>query len=150
MGYKMKYLLILLSMIIFGCASQPAPWTYAYKGSALPDNQEAMLLHHFTNFREVITIDGIRYAKTQEDPKTKFKLLPGMHEIEYYLRWYKRGFVVGTIMQEMKAGHVYILSHDIHGGFLPRNEFATVTLKDETANDIIYEETFIEPTYDEE
>jgi len=27
--------------------------------------------------------------------------------------------------------------------------FATVTLKDETANDIIYEEIFIEPTYDE-
>lgn len=143
----MKNLFSVLILIISGCATLPPNWINAYEGHALPDEQVAKLIHNFSNYREVVYIDGAHYIKSYGDARNHFNLLPGIHEIQYYLRWHKEGFVVGTARLEMKAGHVYVLSHDVHGGWLPKYQYATVIIRDETTSEVVHEDTFIEPTY---
>lgn len=145
---RFAWILILVSLLVSlgGCASNPSPWIHTYEGPLLPDNKVATFLHHFTNFNESLGIDQIQYTKTRDDPKTRFKPLPGPHVIWYSLRWYKRGFVQGIFRVNMKAEHVYILSHELRDGWLPRDEFVVVTLKDDTTNAIVMEKVFNWPS----
>lgn len=129
------FLLILLS----GCTVKAPVWIYTYNVSEHPNSKTATFLHNFSNYQEILIIDGIEYTKTYDELNNHFKVLPGTHTIHYTLVCKKRGYVEGTISLDMKAGHTYILSR-LRKGVIHRR--CIVTIIDKTADEVVYETTF--------
>lgn len=144
---KRLTLIVLFALLITGCVHNPPPsWTKTYAGVERPQNEMVELFHHFTNYSEVLEIDGVAYTKTRIDSKLYYNMLPGIHEIKYKLRWRKKGYVMGLISVDMKAGHRYTLRHTIHFDFLIWGQSLTVMLKDDTADEFLYSRTYSKPT----
>lgn len=144
MSIERALLFAIALTLVTGCASRPTAWTRTYAGPERPGTEVATLLHNFSNYRETLVIDHVSYPKTRQDPKTRFKLLPGKHHIGYTLRWYKKGFVHGGFEIDMAAGHTYVLSHKLHGWF---SQYVIVTLEDSSTKEIVGQEVFEEPSW---
>ena len=145
-----KTLLLFLILFLSGCMASPhiPEWTQTYEGVSLPDNQEVKLYHKFTNYREVIVIDNMIYTKSRDEPKVDYKLIPGLHRIDYYLRVPKRGWAIGGFTIEMKAGHTYVLKHEFDTNFhlfYFRPWETTVILRDKTDDEDVRMEHFPSP-----
>ena len=132
-NHMCKTLLLFLILFLSGCMSPPyiPQWTQTYEGAALSDDQEVKLYHQFKNYKEVLVIDNVIYTKSRDNPKLEYKLKPGLHHIDYYLKVGKLGWAIGGFAIEMKAGHTYVLKHDIEPHYFKPWE-TTVLLRDKT------------------
>jgi hypothetical protein len=133
-------MLLVLVVISQGCIaphSLPPPlleWTQTYEGTTLPDNQEVKLYLRFENNRSIIVIDNVIYTKSLDDAVLAYKLKPGVHRIDYYLKVFTRNWAIGGFTIDMKVGHTYVLKYHLETHVFQPWE-RTVTLRDETEDE---------------
>jgi hypothetical protein len=113
------YLITLLAVFMFGCASIPKETYRAYTGEDLPDTSLALL---DIGRAGSVQIDGMYYIEGSE--YSMVKLMPGSHRIEWTQLFGisvmvdPRGIVAFDLKETitLQAGHIYKLQADrTHG-----------------------------------